>query len=126
MIPQTNPKDSLPSHILAFQQWGWHIRLCKKGAAVSLVVSTPGERGYSLEVDEKGNVVEHISGNYLRIVEGSIEEKTFGAVIQDTEGPHVLTSHAHTVISAPEVHLNPEEFKQEEEHGVAGHTQIGG
>ena len=96
--------------------------MCKKGAATSLVVSTPGQRGYSLEVDEAGNVVEHISGNYLRIVEGSVEEKTFGAVIQDTEGPHVLTSHAHTVISGPELHLNPEEFKEEEEHGASGDT----
>jgi len=123
MIPQTDNKNPLPgSHILAFQQWGWRIRLCKKGAATSLVISTPSERGYSLEVDEAGNVVEHISGNYLRIVEGSIEEKTFGAFIQDTEGPHVLTSHAHTVISGPQVHLNPEGFKEEEENGFSGHT----
>jgi len=123
MIPQIDPKNLPPgSHILAFQQWGWRIRLCKKGTAVSLVISTPSERGYSFEVDEAGNVIEHISGNYLRIVEGSVEEKTFGATIQDTDGPHVLTSHAHTVISGPEVHLNPEEFND----GSSGNTQVGG
>jgi hypothetical protein len=111
-IPQIDPKKE--SHVLAFQEWGWQVRLCKKGTAVSLVVSTPHERGYSLEVDEEGNVIEHISGNYLRIVEGSVEEKTFGATLADTDGPRVLRSSEYTVIAAPAIHLNPEEFKEEE------------
>ena len=116
MIPQMQPKNSTSeSHLLTFQQWGWQVRLCKKGTAVSLVISTPSKRGYSLEVDEEGNVVEHISGNYLRVVEGSVEERTFGLAVQETKGPHLLRSAEYTVIAAPAVHFNPEEFKTGEE-----------
>src|ERR1700751_1441514 len=109
-MPPVNPE--LGTHILGFEQWGWHVQLCKKGAATSIIISTPSKRGYSLQVDEEGNVIEHISGDYTRIVEGSVVEYTGGATIAETEGPRVLQSGEYTVLCAPEVHLNPEEFRQ--------------
>ena len=115
MTPQAQPKNPNPgTYALDFQQWGWRIRLCKKGTATALLVSTPSERGYSLEVDEAGNVVEHISGNYLRVVEGTVEERILGASIQETVGPRILRSREYMVIAAPQVHFNPEEFKSQE------------
>jgi hypothetical protein len=112
-IPQVNPINPAPgTHILAFQQWGWHVQLAKKGTATSIIISTPSKRGYSLQVDEEGNVIEHISGDYTRIVQGSVVEYTGGATIQETEGPRVLRSGEYTALSAPQVHFNPEEFRQ--------------
>ena len=73
------------------------------------MLSTPSKRGYSLEVDEEGNVTEHISGNYTRIVDGSVEERTSGAILQNSQGPCILFSQEYAVIAAPQVHFNPEE-----------------
>lgn len=99
------------THLLEFKEWGWHVQLRKKGAATSVVISTPSRRGYSLEVDEEGNVIEYISGNYTRVVEGSVMAYTGGATIEETEGPRVLQSGDYTALTAPAVHFNPEEFK---------------
>lgn len=111
-IPQsTQPLPGL--HLLTFAQWGWTIQLAKKEGTTALVISTPEKGSYSLEIDEEGNVVEHISGNYVRIVEGSVEERTFGATIVDSEGPVIVQSEKTTIISAPTVHLNPGSTKEE-------------
>ena len=77
-----------------------------------MTVYTPGHGRYSLEVDEEGNVVEYISGNYTRVVEGNIMQYTGGAVIDETEGPRILQSGEYTALNASEVHFNPEEFKE--------------
>jgi hypothetical protein len=111
-IPQINLEAE--THVLHFQEWGWHVQLCKVGTATSIIINTPSKRGYSLQVDEGGNVIEHVSGDYTRIVEGSVVEYTGGATIQETQGPRVLRSADYTAISAPQLQLNPEEFK----HGV--------
>jgi hypothetical protein len=112
--PPTQPPNPAPApaHVLSFQEWGWKIQLRRKGTASSLSISTPGHSRYSLEIDEAGNVIEYISGNYTRVVEGNVMEYTGGATIEETEGPRVLQSGEYTAVAAPQVHFNPEEFRE--------------
>jgi hypothetical protein len=110
-IPQLQPLNPAPgTHILSFEEWGWHLQLCKKGPSTSLLISSPLKRGYRLEVDEGGNVLEYVSGNYTRVVEGSVMMYTGGATIDETEGPRVTQSGEYSALVAPQVHFNPEEF----------------
>jgi hypothetical protein len=109
--PQTQPNPA-PAHLLSFQEWGWKIQLRRKGVSSSLSIATPGGKRYSLEIDEEGNVVEYIPGNYTRVVEGNIMTYTGGTIVDETEGPRILVSGEYTALNASEVHFNPEEFKE--------------
>lgn len=108
--PQTHPSN--PARVLDFKEWGWNIQLRRKGTASSVTIHTPGNNRYSLEIDETGNVVEYISGNYTRVVEGSVMQYTGGGTIEETEGPIIMKSGEYTALSASEVHFNPEEFRE--------------
>jgi hypothetical protein len=110
-VPPPKPEPA-PAHVLNFREWGWNIQLRRKGTASSVTIHTPGHGRYALEIDEGGNVVEYISGNYTRVVEGSVMHYTGGATIEETEGPRVLQSGDYTALAAPQVHFNPEEFRQ--------------
>jgi hypothetical protein len=116
MIPpppqQPPPPESPPARVLDFKEWGWNIQLRRRGNASSVTIFTPGHGRYALEVDADGNVVEYISGNYTRVVEGSVMQYTGGATVEETEGPRVLQSGDYTALAAPQVHFNPEEFRK--------------
>jgi hypothetical protein len=106
------PNPAPGAHVLSFQEWGWKIQLRRKGTASSLTVDTPGLGRYSLEVDEEGNVVEYISGNYTRVVEGSVMAYTGGSQVDATEGPLIVQSAEYAAFNASEVHFNPAEFSE--------------
>ena len=110
--PPKQPLSPVSVHVLSFQEWGWKIQLRRKGTASAVTIHTPGHNRYSLEIDETGNVVEYISGNYTRVVEGSVMQYTGGGTIEETEGPIIMKSGEYTALSASEVHFNPEEFRE--------------
>src|SRR5262252_8765319 len=64
----TTPPPLKTHHALHLEEWGWRVALAKVDDYVSLEVRTPVGKGYSLTVDEDGNVTELIQGNYLRVV----------------------------------------------------------
>lgn len=105
-------ESSPKTEILHIRDYGWNVELKKTGDTVILEVSTPTKKGYSFTVDEGGNVTEYISGDYVRVVMGSVIEKTGHARLSDCDGPQIIRSGSNYVaITAPKVHLNPEEFK---------------
>ena len=81
-------------------------------SGTSVAIHTPNGKGYSLEIDVDGNVTEYISGNYVRVVLGNVIEKTLGIRIDETLGPSLVKSANYVALSAPEVHLNPEELER--------------
>lgn len=99
--------------ILHIRNWGWNVALRKTGEAVSLEVSTSKQKGYSFTVDDNGNVTESISGDYVRVVMGSVIEKTLGNSAIDAEGANIIRSgESYIALVAPKVHFNPKELKE--------------
>jgi hypothetical protein len=108
----TTPPPPLKTHALRLEEWGWRVALQKTEDNVSLEVRTPGGKGYSLTVDEDGNVIEFIQGNYTRIVMGSVREMTMKESVSDSTGPHIIHStHSYVALTATKVHFNPSELK---------------
>jgi hypothetical protein len=108
----TPPTKPTTTHALRLEEWGWKVALRKTDGKVALEVETPGASGYSLTVDEDGNVTELIQGNYVRIVMGSSTELTMGDTISDSGGPNIVRSDSgYVALTAPKVHFNPQELK---------------
>ena len=96
--------------ILSVNELGWSIQIKQTAEGTSVEIVTPLQKGYSLSIDEQGNVTEHISGNYTRVVQGNTIEKTVGGHIDDTGGVSIVKSANYVAVSAPKVHLNPKEL----------------
>jgi hypothetical protein len=97
---------------LRLEEWGWRVALSKTEENVSLEVSTASGNGYSLSVDDDGNVTEFIYGNYVRVVMGSTTELTLGSAISDSTGPQIIRSNSgYVALTATKIHLNPSELK---------------
>jgi hypothetical protein len=99
------------THILALHEWGWDIQLHRKGNATAVILKTPKARCYQMEIDEDGNVTEFINGNYTRVVKGNVITQTGGVEVEMTGGAKILGSMSYVALTAPQVHLNPDEFK---------------
>jgi hypothetical protein len=97
--------------ILSISEWGWLVQLRRTDESTCIEITTPLKAGYSLTVDEQGNVVECISGNFIRIVGGDMIEKTLGGHIDFSNGPSLVKSDQYVALSAPKVHLNPKELE---------------
>jgi len=108
----TPPTPVKETHALRLEEWGWIVNLRKTDEEVSLEVVTAGKNGYSLTVDDEGNVTELIQGNYVRIVMGSATEITMRNAISDASGPNIIRSDSgYVAVTGPKIHFNPEELR---------------
>jgi hypothetical protein len=96
--------------ILQVNKLGWLIQVQQGLNCTYVDITTPLKKGYSISIDEEGNVTEYIQGNYTRVVGGNVIEKTVGGHVDDTGGASIVKSANYVALSAPKVHFNPKEL----------------
>jgi hypothetical protein len=98
--------------VLRLSDFGWLVELKRDKDGTSVSISTPDVPGaYSKTVRKDGTVVEYIAGDYVRVVMGSVLEKTVGSQVISSELPAIIKSDSYVALSGDSVHLQPEELK---------------